>query len=193
MKKIIFLSWCVVVAWVAIGIAGSRPLTGRHHNVGFRMTPSKLRLIPLCAPFQSNMSVPLGVTVPLNPMGVAVPASKGLIGVLYVGPASGTSPGTQLDVYFQHSADDGQTWTDLSHTNIVPSQCPNTWYIPMSSVAPTGWYTQPVIGPLPTVYDGQLSSTVCVGGPVGKRLRVKYYMNIVGTGQFGFQAFVLPR
>src|SRR5437868_11565104 len=60
----------------------------------------------------SAISSSATIATPLAPvpLGVALRGHNGLIGLLKVtsSPTGGT--GQQLDVYFQHSCDEGQTW-----------------------------------------------------------------------------------
>jgi hypothetical protein len=92
---------------------------------------------------------------------------------------SGGSP--NLTVYFQHSADDGQTWQDFA---CISTSSVGTTYLPVSTVAsgPTG--------SLAAVQDGTLTANTAVQGPLGDRIRVKFSSTAGTSGFFMFQPFI---
>jgi hypothetical protein len=135
-------------------------------------------VMELCAPISASANVTGVAPVPL---GTQLRVGARLVGVLKVTSAS--SSGT-LDVYFQHSADDGQTWCDFAHVQQTAGSA-TTYYVPVSTIA-AGSTTVSAIN------DGALGANVAVQGPIGDRLRIKYSVGSIGTGPWNFQAFVLP-
>jgi hypothetical protein len=135
-------------------------------------------VMELCAPISASANVTGVAPVPL---GTQLRVGARLVGVLKVTSASGA--GT-LDVYFQHSADDGQTWCDFAHVQQTAGSA-STYYIPVSTIA--GGSTT-----VSAINDGAMSANTAVQGPLGDRLRIKYSVGSIGTGPWNFQAFVLP-
>src|SRR5438874_2033794 len=68
-------------------------------------------VIELCPPISASANVTGVAPVPL---GTQLRVGARLVNVLKITSASGA--GT-LDVYFQHSADDGQTWCDFAEVH----------------------------------------------------------------------------
>ena len=134
-------------------------------------------VIELCAPISQSANVTGVAPVPL---GTQIRVGAGLVGVLKVPQASGA--GT-LDVYFQHSCDDGQTWCDFAH--VQSSAAAGTWYIPISTIAAGSTSVS-------AIQDGAMTANTATQGPLGDRLRIKYSVGSVGTAPWSFQAFVLP-
>jgi hypothetical protein len=134
-------------------------------------------VMELCAPISASANVTGVAPVPL---GTQLRVGARLVGVLKVTSASGA--GT-LDVYFQHSADDGQTWCDFAH--VQSSATAGTWYIPVSTIAAGSTAVS-------AIQDGAMSANTCTQGPIGDRLRIKYSVGSIGAAPWNFQAFVLP-
>jgi hypothetical protein len=117
-----------------------------------------------------------------------------LVAVVNVLKAPSPFEGQYLNVYFQSSSDDGQSWTDfacVSHNNTSSpggATAPATFYVPLSTVAggPTA---------LGTLSDGSLANGTNVQGPIGDRIRIKYYAWFGGptpaTGTYAFQAYLM--
>ena len=135
-------------------------------------------VMELCAPISASANVTGVAPVPL---GTQIRVGARLVGVLKVTSAS--SAGT-LDVYFQNSADDGQTWNDFAHVQQTAGSA-STYYIPVSTIAAGSTSVA-------AISDGAISANTAVQGPLGDRLRIKYSVGSVGTGPWNFQAFVLP-
>jgi hypothetical protein len=131
-------------------------------------------VIELCAPISASANVTGVAPVPL---GTQIRVGARLIGVLKIAGMSGT-----FDCYFQHSCDDGQTWSDFAHVNTTTA---NTYYIPVSTIAAGSTTVSPIS-------DGTLGNGVVTQGPVGDRLRIKYSVTGIGATPVNFQAFVLP-
>jgi hypothetical protein len=136
-------------------------------------------VIELCPP----------ITTPANnvtnvapvPLGTQLRVGARLINVLKINNAGGA--GT-LTVYFQYSADDGQTWNDFAAPQ--SSNATGTWYVPISTI---------VAGPtssLASVSDGSMTANRETQGPIGDRLRIKYTVAGNPTAPWSFQCFVLP-
>ena len=136
-------------------------------------------VMELCAPISASANVTGVAPVPL---GTQLRVGARLVGVLKVTSASSGS--SVLDVYFQHSADDGQTWCDFAHAQQTAGSA-TTYYIPVSTIA--GGSTT-----VSAINDGALSANTAVQGPLGDRLRIKYSVGSIGTGPWNFQAFILP-
>jgi hypothetical protein len=136
-------------------------------------------VIELCAPISASANVTGVAPVPL---GTQLRVGGRLVGVLKVTSASGT--GSVLDVYFQHSADDGQTWSDFAHAQQTAGSA-TTYYIPISTIA-AGSST------VTAIQDGAMAANTATQGPVGDRLRIKYSVSSINGGPWNFQAFVLP-
>jgi hypothetical protein len=120
-----------------------------------------------------------------NPLGTQVRLGARSVLILKVTSApSGGSGGQTLDVYFQNSSDDGQTWNDFAE---VRAPGTGTFYIPISAIAP---------GPtsVSSISDGSMGTNTAVQGAVGNKLRTKVYcyMGSGTTGVWAYQAFVLP-
>src|SRR5207245_2329138 len=81
-------------------------------------------VIELCPPISASANVTGVAPVPL---GTQIRVGARLVSVLKITSASGA--GT-LDVYFQHSADDGQTWSDFAEVHSAAAA--GTYYIPIS-------------------------------------------------------------
>jgi hypothetical protein len=136
-------------------------------------------VIELCPPI-TTATVNVTSVAPV-PLGTQIRVGARLINVLKVSNAGGA--GT-LTVYFQYSADDGQTWNDFAAPQ--SSNSAGTWYVPVSTI---------VAGPtsaLASVSDGALTANTAVQGPIGDRLRIKYTVAGNPTTPWSFQAFVLP-
>jgi hypothetical protein len=104
--------------------------------------------------------------------------------VLKITSAPTGGSGQTLDVYFQYSADDGQSWNDFAEVHATGT---GTFYIPTSALAP-GSTT------VTTVFDGTVTNGTSFQGPIGNRLRTKFNCSM-GTGTSGvwaYQAYVLP-
>ena len=80
-------------------------------------------VIELCPPITVSANVTGVAPVPL---GTQIRVGSRQVSVLKITSAGGA--GT-LDLYFQHSADDGQTWCDYAH--VQSSNAAGTWYIPI--------------------------------------------------------------
>jgi hypothetical protein len=129
------------------------------------------------------VSTSTGVTgiVPM-PLGKKIHVNKGLVGYVQLisTPSGGT--GQSLDVYLQHSCDDGQTWNDLAHAKPTGSgPSPSILLIPISAVSAGPTTVSPIS-------DGALAAGSVVQGPLGNRLRIKYSANM-GTGNTGLWSF----
>ena len=135
-------------------------------------------VIELCPPITASANVTGVAPVPL---GTQIRVGARLVGVLKVN--TNGSAGT-LTVYFQHSADDGQTWCDFAAPQ--SSNATGTWYIPLSTIA---------AGPtssLAAIQDGAMTANTAQQGPIGDRLRIKYTVAGGPSAPWNFQAFVLP-
>ncbi len=135
-------------------------------------------VIELCPPISASANVTGVAPVPL---GTQIRVGARLIGVLKVTSAAGA--GT-LDIYLQHSADDGQTWSDFSHAQQTAGSA-TTYYIPVSTIA-AGAIT------VAAIQDGAMAANTTTQGPLGDRLRIKYSVGAFTGGPWNFQAFVLP-
>ena len=138
-------------------------------------------VIELCPPIMAGANVTGVAPVPL---GTQIRVASRLVGVLKVTSAAGS--GSVLDVYFQHSSDDGQTWCDFAHAQQTAGSA-TTYYIPVSTIAAGATSVS-------AIQDGSLTSGAgsLVQGPVGDRLRIKYSVSSFTGGPWNFQAFVLP-
>ena len=136
-------------------------------------------VIELCPPVSAGANVTGVAPVPL---GTQIRVGTRLVDVLKV--MSAASGGT-LDVYFQHSADDGQTWCDFAHVQQTAGSA-STYYMPISTIAAGG-------SSVSAIQDGSSSANTATQGPVGDRLRIKYSVgSFSGSTPWNFQAFVLP-
>src|SRR5689334_17185883 len=133
-------------------------------------------VIELCPPISSGANVTGVAPVPL---GTQIRVGTRLVGVLKVLSAAG---GGTLDLYFQHSADDGQTWCDFAHVQQTAGSA-STYYIPISTIAAGS-------GTVSAIQDGAMSANTATQGPLGDRLRVKYSVGTFSGGPWNFQAFV---
>jgi len=103
-------------------------------------------------------------------------------------PSGGS--GQLLDVYFQHSCDDGQTWCDFGH---VQTDGTGLGMFSRWSYCIGLWEPGPTTGLAP-ITDGTLPANTGIQGPIGDRLRIKYSANL-GTGNTGpwmFHTYVYP-
>lgn len=168
-KRLVFVG--AVFTAAVLGLAGM----GKYADAQGKPGSS---VIELCSPITVSANVSGVAPVPL---GRQIRVGSRLVNVLKITSAGGA--GT-LDVYFQHSADDGQTWCDYAH--VQSSNATGTWYIPVSCIAagPTGSLT--------AITDGTSTAGTATQGPLGDRLRIKYSVASVGTSPWNFQAFVLP-
>jgi hypothetical protein len=129
-------------------------------------------------------TAPSAATAP-NPLGTQVRIGARSVLVLKVNSAPTGGSGQTLDVYFQNSADDGQTWQDFAEIHATAT---GTFYIPVSAIA---------AGPtssLAVIQDGAKSNNTANQGPIGDRVRTKFNANL-GTGTSGiwsYHAFVVP-
>src|SRR5689334_22980194 len=82
----------------------------------FITTPTKpgSSNIEVCPPLEIHGGYS-GPVAP-NPLGVKITAQNRLTAVLKVMAANS---GTGFDIYYQHSADDGQTWCDFAHIQVA--------------------------------------------------------------------------
>src|SRR5262249_39520916 len=127
-------------------------------------TPTKpgSALIELCPPMELHGGYS-GPVAP-NPLGVKITAQNRMLAVLKVIAANSANG---LDIYFQQSSDDGQTWSDFAHVQVAANTT-GTWYVPISSLAAGATSS------LVAVKDGTLTANTAVQGPVGDRIRIKY-------------------
>ena len=128
-------------------------------------------------------AAPASVTAP-NPLGTQVRLSMRSLLVLKITSAPTGGSGQTLDVYFQHSDDDRQTWNDCAEVHATGT---GTYYIPLSAIAAGSTSVS-------AISDGALSSNTTIQGPLGNLLRTKFTCAL-GTGTSGmwaYQAYVLP-
>ena len=128
-------------------------------------------------------AAPSAPTAP-NPLGTQVRLGRKAVLVLKITSAPTGGSGQTLDVYFQHSSDDRQTWNDLAEVHATAT---GTYYVPLSAIA---------AGPasVSAVSDGSLGANTATQGPLGNQLRTKFTCNL-GTGTTGmwaYQAYLLP-
>jgi hypothetical protein len=117
-----------------------------------------------------------------TPLGTSIPVGARLVCVTKITNAPTGGTGQVLDVYFQHSADDGQTWTDFAHGQVTAA---NTNYIPVSVIAPGA-------GAVTSLQDGSLTAGVVTQGPIGRKLRIKFSSAMgTSTGPWIFHPLVL--
>jgi hypothetical protein len=135
-------------------------------------------VVELCAPISASSNVTAVAPVPL---GTQLRVGARLVGVLKVTTAGGAG---NLDVYFQHSCDDGQTWADFSHVQQSAGSA-TTYYIPVSTIAAGSTSVA-------AIQDGAMTANTTTQGPLGDRLRIKYTVSSLTGGPWNFQAFVLP-
>ena len=141
---------------------------------------NKSRVIPLCDPY-CVCSGTSSYTSP-NPLGqyVNVGDNPTFVVKVITPPTGGT-----LNVNIEHSCDDGNTWLSVVQ---VSTTAAGTYYIPVSSVAPstvTGSSTYwPTIGTSgSTTYSGALQ------GALGNKWRIEA---VSPTTSALFQVFVIP-
>jgi hypothetical protein len=116
------------------------------------------------------------------PLGTIIPVGSCVTCVTKITNAPTGGTGQTLDVYFQSSADDGQTWNDFAHGQFTAA---GTNYIPVSVIA-AGSASVSAVG------DGSLGVATVTQGPVGNKLRVKFSANIgTSTGPWMFHPLVL--
>jgi hypothetical protein len=123
-------------------------------------------------------------TVAPIPVGKPIKTFQRQLGVLKVLSSPTGGANATLDVWFQYSADDGQTWQD--YANVHVAQTTGTYLIPVSAITagPTS---------VPNISDGALAANTIVQGPLGDKLRIKYSTAMgTSTGNWTFQAFVCP-
>jgi len=146
---------------------------------------------PLQKPGSSVVEVSPPVVIPAAPSAAVAPNALGTqvrlgprsVNVLKITSAPTGGSGQTLDVYFQRSADHGQTWGDFAEIHATGT---GTFYIPTSAIAP-GATT------ISSVSDGTLTTNTDLQGPVGDRIRTKFNCSM-GTGTSGvwaYQAYVL--
>jgi hypothetical protein len=187
---------CGIVAVASLGFLALLPVMRSWGGyLGKKPGSSLIELTPLTtisSTFASNF--PSTTPVPAaSPLGVKVDVHSKLTGVVTVLSAPTPSNGQVLDVIFQSSCDDGQTWNDFAHVQLGGTNT-GTFYVPISAIA-AGSTTVGVINDGPAGSANILSGNVAVQGPVGNRIRVRYYawFGMPGTtsGTYTFQAYLL--
>jgi hypothetical protein len=118
--------------------------------------------------------------ITVTPLGKQIRAGARFDAVLKVTSVpSGGSP--NLTVYFQHSADDGQTWQDYA---CISTSSTGTTYIPVSTIVAGASSS------LAAITDGALTPNTAMQGPVGDRMRIKFSTTAGTSGFFMFQALI---
>lgn len=128
-------------------------------------------------------AAPASATAP-NPLGTQVRLGSRSVLVLKITSAPTGGSGQTLDVYFQYSADDRQTWNDFAEVHATGA---GTYYIPVSAIIAGSTS----VG---AISDGALGNNTAKQGPLGNLLRTKFTCNL-GTGTTGmwaYQAYILP-
>jgi hypothetical protein len=116
------------------------------------------------------------------PLGTMIPVGQCLVCVTKITNAPTGGTGQTLDVYFQSSADDGQTWNDFAHGQFTAT---GTNYIPVSVWAAGSTGTA-------VVRDGSLGSGTVTQGPIGNKLRLKFSAAMgTSTGPWIFHPLVM--
>jgi hypothetical protein len=116
------------------------------------------------------------------PLGTSIPVGARLVCVTKITNAPTGGTGQLLDVYFQQSADDGQTWNDFAHAQFTAA---TTNYIPVSVIAGA-------TSAITAIQDGSLGAGVVSQGPIGRMLRIKFSSAIgTSTGPWIFHPMVL--
>jgi hypothetical protein len=125
-----------------------------------------------------------------DPLGIRLPSCKSVIAVVKISSVPTPFQGQFLNVYFQSSADDGQTWNDFASATLsgAGQSAPATFYLPLSTVAPGS-------ASVGTLNDGSLAGVTTVQGPIGNLVRIKYFAWYGGptptTGVYAFQAYLM--
>jgi hypothetical protein len=171
------------ITWFVLAVAAA---------VVLGVLASKLCAHPLQKPGSSLVELSHPVLIPTapssatapNPLGTGVGLDARSVLVLKVMSAPTGGSGQTLDVYFQSSSDDRQSWNDFAEVHATAT---GTYYIPVSAIA---------VGStsVAAVSDGSLSTNTAIQGPIGNMLRTKFSCNL-GTGTTGmwaYQAYVLP-
>jgi hypothetical protein len=129
-----------------------------------------------------NAAGSTGLTAP-RARGVNVRLNKRLMCVVQ---CQSLTVSGQLVVYFQSSADDGQTWQDFA---AVPVNGGGTFFAAVSFGPDAAWPTT-----VPTNTDGTLANYHINQWGIGPRIRAKYTLSwgINQPGVAVFQAYVIP-
>jgi hypothetical protein len=144
------------------------------------------KLIPLCDGLTTSNTTGSNGVVP-RPLGVKIAGISDLIGVVKVTSApSGGGPGQNvLNVGFQSSCDNGQTWNSFIG---VQATSTGTWYVPFSTIAVPLFNVNAYL-------TGQFTLLGSAQGPIGNQIRMNYGAFVLSgaTGAWTFQVFILPR
>jgi hypothetical protein len=118
-----------------------------------------------------------GTFIAFNPLGRNVRAKKSLMCIVR-NPSAPSGGVPTLEVIFQHSCDNGQTWSDIAHTVTIPNQ---DFCCFISVIAAGSTSVSPIS-------DGTSLYSTVVQGPIGDKIRVKYKVAPGTRGSYAFQA-----
>jgi hypothetical protein len=152
---------------------------------------SVIELCPLTtisAPFAAG-----NVPAAPDPLGIRIPQCENAIAVVKIQSMPTPFQGQFLNVHFQSSADDGQTWNDFAIVTFggAGASAPATYYVPISLISPGS----PAVS---AIIDGDTNAgdwNKAAQGPLGNLVRVKYFAWFGGptpaTGVYSFQAYLM--